>query len=51
VFLADTNIFLEVLLAGNKANACKAFLVEKSGKMHISDFSVHFVLCPVFFPL
>lgn len=41
VFLADTNIFLEVLLAGNKADACKAFLVENTGKMYVSDFSVH----------
>jgi len=28
MFLADTNIFLEVLLAGNKAEACKAFLAQ-----------------------
>ena len=41
MFLADTNIFLEVLLAGNKAEACKAFLARNSGKIHISDFSLH----------
>jgi uncharacterized protein len=41
MFLADTNIFLEVLLAGNKADACKAFLVQNFGKIHISDFSLH----------
>jgi predicted nucleic acid-binding protein len=41
MFLADTNIFLEVLLAGDKADACKAFLAENYGKIHISDFSIH----------
>ena len=41
MFLADTNIFLEVLLAGNKAQACKAFLAQNYGKIHISDFSLH----------
>ena len=41
MFLADTNIFLEVLLAGNKAETCKAFLAQNSGKIHISDFSLH----------
>ena len=41
MFLADTNIFLEVLLAGNKAEACKAFLARNSAKIHISDFSLH----------
>ena len=41
MFLADTNIFLEVLLAGNKAEACKAFLAQNYGKIHISDFSLH----------
>ena len=41
MFLADTNIFLEVLLAGNKAEACKAFLARNSVKIHISDFSLH----------
>lgn len=41
MFLADTNIFLEVLLAGNKAEECKTFLVQNYGKVHISDFSLH----------
>jgi uncharacterized protein len=41
MFLTDTNIFLEVLLAGNKAETCKAFLAQNSGKIHISDFSLH----------
>ena len=43
MFLADTNIFLEVLLAGNKAETCKAFLSQNPGKIHISDFSLHSV--------
>jgi len=41
MFLADTNIFLEVLLAGQKAEACKAFLAQNIGKIYISDFSLH----------
>jgi len=41
MFLADTNIFLEVLLGGNKADACKTFLAQNYGKIHISDFSLH----------
>jgi hypothetical protein len=41
MFLADTNIFLEVLLAGNKAEACKAFLAQNYGKICLSDFSLH----------
>jgi predicted nucleic acid-binding protein len=41
MFLADTNIFLEVLLAGNKADTCKAFLDQNPGKIHLSDFSLH----------
>lgn len=41
MFLADTNIFLEVLLAGNKAEACKAFLAQNYGKIFLSDFSLH----------
>jgi len=41
MFLADTNIFLEVLLAGDNAEACKAFLAQNPGKINISDFSLH----------
>jgi uncharacterized protein len=41
MFLADTNIFLEVLLAGNKADTCKSFLNQDHGKIHLSDFSLH----------
>jgi predicted nucleic acid-binding protein len=43
MFLADTNIFLEVLLAGDKAETCKAFLAQNPGKIHISGFSLHSV--------
>jgi predicted nucleic acid-binding protein len=42
-FLADTNIFLEILLLGNKAEACKSFLARNYGRIHISDFSLHSV--------
>jgi predicted nucleic acid-binding protein len=41
MFLADTNIFLEVLLAGNKAENCKTFLAQNPGKINLSDFSLH----------
>ena len=41
MFLSDTNIFLEVLLAGENSESCKAFLLENIGRIHISDFSLH----------
>ena len=41
MFLADTNIFLEVLLAGDNSESCKTFLVQSSGRIYISDFSLH----------
>ena len=50
MFLADTNIFLEVLLAGNKGDACKAFLAQNYGKIHISDFSLHSIGVILFRP-
>jgi hypothetical protein len=40
MFLADTNSFLEVLLDGNKEDACKAFLVKNDGQINISDFGI-----------
>jgi hypothetical protein len=43
MFLADTNIFLEILLARDKAETCKDFLAQNPGKIHISDFSLHSV--------
>ena len=41
MYLADTNIFLEILLAQEKSNECKKFLEEKRGELFISDFSIH----------
>jgi predicted nucleic acid-binding protein len=41
MFLADTNIFLEVLLRQQKSSACKKFLNENSTSVFISDFSLH----------
>lgn len=40
-YLADTNIFLEILLEQNKNAACKSFLENNSDKIFISDFSLH----------
>jgi len=41
MYLADTNIFLEVLLAQEKSKECKDFLEENLGELAISDFSLH----------
>lgn len=40
-YLADTNIFLEILLNQNKTEACKSFLQSGTGNIFISDFSLH----------
>jgi predicted nucleic acid-binding protein len=40
-YLADTNIFLEVLLNQSKAETCKTFLQSSTGTIFISDFSLH----------
>jgi uncharacterized protein len=40
-YLADTNIFLEVLLNQSKAETCKDFLQSSTGNIFISDFSLH----------
>ncbi len=40
-FLADTNVFLEILLRQDKKEECKKFLSENRGNLHISDFSLH----------
>jgi predicted nucleic acid-binding protein len=47
MYLVDTNIFLEVLLAGPRKNECKQFLTHlkegvKTGV--ITDFSIHSIL-------
>jgi len=41
IYLFDTNIFLEILLAQEKASECKRILVDHSGNIAISDFSLH----------
>ena len=41
MYLADTNIFLEILLAQGKSEICKKFLQENLGKISMSDFSLH----------
>lgn len=41
MFLIDTNIFLEILLAQNKKEICKDFLNFNIGKLYITDFSLH----------
>jgi len=47
MYLVDTNIFLEVLLAGPRKNECEQFLtgIKNGVKMGvITDFSVHSIL-------
>ena len=41
MFLADTNIFLEILLKQDKEKDCKKFLNDNVGNIHITDFSLH----------
>jgi predicted nucleic acid-binding protein len=41
MILADTNIFLEILLKQKKSDICKAFLDNNSSSLFISDFSFH----------
>ena len=41
MYLVDTNIFLEILLKQEKSSICKKFLNSNTGKLHISDFSLH----------
>jgi uncharacterized protein len=40
MFLVNTNIFLEILLAQEKREICKEFLEVNSGNIYISDFSL-----------
>jgi len=47
MYLVDTNIFLEVLLAGPKKNECEQFLTRLKNGVKIgviTDFSVHSIL-------
>ena len=41
MFLADTNIFLEILLEQEKISDCKKFLENNYSKIYLSDFSLH----------
>ena len=41
MFLADTNIFLEILLGQDKKEACKTFLISNIGDLSITDLSLH----------
>jgi len=41
MFLADTNIFLEILLGKDKKEECKRFLINNIGNLSITDFSLH----------
>lgn len=41
MYLADTNIFLEVLLKQSKKETCKSFLEINIASLYISDFSLH----------
>lgn len=41
MFLADTNIFLEILLKQDKWQDCKKFLNDNVGNISITDFSLH----------
>ncbi|RJP76907.1 MAG: PIN domain-containing protein [Candidatus Zixiibacteriota bacterium] len=43
MYLADTNIFLEVLLAQEKKDICKEFLATHQDNLFMSDFSLHSV--------
>lgn len=47
MYLVDTNIFLEVLLAGSKKNECEKFLTHLRDGVKvgvITDFSIHSIL-------
>jgi len=41
MYLADTNIFLEILLKQNKSESCKSFLNTNLGNIKITDFTLH----------
>jgi len=41
MYLIDTNIFLEILLAQKQKDICKEFLVSNIEQIYISDFSLH----------
>ena len=39
--LADTNIFLEILLGDSKADICASFISKHRGDLYITDFSIN----------
>lgn len=41
MYLIDTNVFLEILLAQARRDICKDFLDTNIGNLYISDFSLH----------
>ena len=41
MFLIDTNIFLEILLGQEKKTKCKKFLEDNTGRLNITDFTLH----------
>ena len=41
MYLVDTNIFLEILLGQKNSQPCKDFLYENTGKLNMTDFSLH----------
>jgi len=41
MILADTNIFLEILLKQKKSDICKAYIDQNASSLFISDFSLH----------
>ncbi len=41
MYLADTNIFLEILLKQEKSELCKNFLKNNFESLNISDFTLH----------
>ena len=41
MILADTNIFLEILLKQGRRQECKNFLDRNAGNIYITDFSLH----------
>ena len=41
MYLIDTNILLEVLLAQEKSKECKSFLNTNANELHLTDFSLH----------
>ena len=40
-YLADTNIYLEIILGQENKNTCKRFLIDHIEQVLISDFSLH----------